>query len=56
MTKHLLTVTIMIYLDFHSLFIKKNSQLHLGVIGKTAFCHLFREAEIIRHKIVVVEK
>ena len=45
---------IMIYLDFHSLFIKKDSQLHLSVIGKTAFCHLFQEAKIIRHIIVVI--
>ena len=46
----------MIYLNFHSLLIKKDSQLHLSVIGKAAFCHLFREAGIIRHESVVVEK
>ena len=45
---------LMIHLNFHSLFIKKDSQLHLSVIGKTAFCHLFQEAKIIRHIIVVI--
>ena len=45
----------MIYLDFHLLFIKKDSQLHLSVIGKTAFCDLFQKAEIIRHIFVVIK-
>ena len=46
----------MIYLNFHSLFIKKDSQLHFSVIGKTAFCHLFQEAEIMRHIFVLLSK